>query len=55
MLSNNGIDVILIPGPREISPNCGTALRFDYSKSQKAAEVLKENNVLYEQIHYYPA
>jgi hypothetical protein len=44
----------LIPGPREISPNCGTALRFDYTEKNAVCELFKQNFVQYEDIHYYP-
>jgi hypothetical protein len=54
MLSSAGISAVLIPGPREISPNCGTALRFDFERKTEAERVLTDNNVLYEAIHFYP-
>lgn len=55
ILSKNGIIVLLVPGPREISPNCGTALRFDYTRKEEVVVLLEQNNVLFEKIHYYPA
>lgn len=45
---------VLIPGPREISPNCGTALRFDYAKKDVVCELFKQHFVQYEDFHYYP-
>ena len=44
----------LIPGPREISPNCGTALRFDYAEKDDVQRLFKQHFVQYEDIHYYP-
>ena len=44
MLTEKGIKVKLIPGPREISPNCGTALRFDYNKRADAEILFIEKN-----------
>jgi hypothetical protein len=50
-----GLRAVLIPGPREISPNCGTALRFDYALEEEARRILEESLVQYEEIHHYPA
>ena len=44
----------LIPGPREISPNCGTALRFDYAEKDHVIDLFNKHFVQYEEIHYYP-
>jgi hypothetical protein len=44
----------LVPGPREISPNCGTALRFDYADKDELPVLFKQHFVQYEDIHYYP-
>ena len=55
VLSEKGISVVLIPGPREISPNCGTAIRFDYKEIGAVEVVLSERKVLFEQIVFYPA
>jgi hypothetical protein len=45
---------VLIPGPREISPNCGTALRFDYTQKTNISNIFKKHFVKFEAIHYYP-
>jgi hypothetical protein len=54
ILKKHDIKAELIPGPREISPNCGVALRFDYSEKEKVKKILHECFVHYEGIHYYP-
>lgn len=54
ILSEKGLSVKLIPGPREISPNCGTALRFNFNDKETAEAVFNEKKVLYEQILFYP-
>jgi len=46
--------VRLVPGPREISPNCGVALRFDYSARDLVARLLSDSSVQIEAIHFYP-
>ncbi len=55
VLAIENIKVLLIPGPREISPNCGTALRFDFSEKENVGRLLEQNNILFENIHHYPA
>jgi hypothetical protein len=54
VLKKNDKKVRLVPGPREISPNCGVALRFDYSEKEDITALLSENSVSYENIHFYP-
>ena len=54
VLKKNSWKVRLIPGPREISPNCGVALRFDYERREEAKTLLEKNLVQYEDMHYYP-
>jgi hypothetical protein len=53
-LKKAGHVVRLVPGPREISPNCGVALRFVYERQQEIAAVLERSSVQYEAIHCYP-
>ncbi|MHB8280923.1 MAG: putative Se/S carrier-like protein [Candidatus Humimicrobiaceae bacterium] len=43
-----------MPGPREISPNCGVAICFDYNKAEEIKELFKKEKILYENIYYYP-
>ena len=54
VLKKAGFPVRLIPGPREISPNCGVALRFPYERREEAVAVLKQNSVQFEAVHHYP-
>ena len=54
VMRKNGLKVSLIPGPREISPNCGTALCFEYEKEKEIRSTLNKNTVIFEAIHYYP-
>jgi len=54
VLVKNRFKAMLIPGPREISPNCGTALCFEYEKEKEISSTLKKNKVIFEAIHYYP-
>lgn len=53
VLGEAGFRVALIPGPRELSPNCGVALRFEYSRSEAALAILADKKVQIEAIHEY--
>ena len=53
VLKSAGFPVRLIPGPREISPNCGVALRFQYERREEAIAVLERNSVQFEAVHHY--
>ena len=54
VLRKSGWPAVLIPGPREISPNCGVALRFDYRQLEEVRELLDRSFVQYESFHHYP-
>lgn len=54
VLMQEGLEAVLIPGPREISPNCGVALRFDFHEKESCAAVLEERSVQIEAFHHYP-
>ena len=54
VLAGEGFEAVLVPGPREISPNCGVALRFDYSRRDECSEMLERNSVQIEAMHHYP-
>lgn len=54
VLKDNDYKVLLIPGPREISPNCGVALCFDYNKRDEVKKLMDKEKLIYENIHYYP-
>jgi len=53
-LSLEGLSVKLIPGPRDISPNCGTALRFDFRDKDMVEAIFNDRKVNFEQIVFYP-
>jgi hypothetical protein len=54
VLKKAGHHVRLVPGPREISPNCGVALRFAHERKEETAALLEKSAVQYEAIHLYP-
>ena len=53
VLKKNQFSVMLVPGPREISPNCGVALQFEYRLLTSVEETLKKNKVQIEALHHY--
>lgn len=53
VLERAGYTVSLIPGPKEISPNCGVALRFEQQYKDAVEAALKADNVLFEAVHLY--
>jgi hypothetical protein len=54
VLKKAGHAVRLVPGPREISPNCGVALRIVHEKKDEIAGLLGKSSVQFEAIHHYP-
>ena len=53
VLKRNGLSAQLIPGPKELSPNCGVALRFEYAERETALQALAARNVRIDRIHFY--
>ncbi len=50
ILKTNGIDAKLIPTPRLLSSNCGTAVRISEKDWSDAQKTLQENEAPYVQI-----
>lgn len=48
-----GYKVKLIPGPKELSPNCGVALRFEYAVRSTVLGVLDDKHVRIDEVHAY--
>jgi hypothetical protein len=53
LLKRNGLASKLIPGPRELSPNCGVALRFEYAMRANALTILDAKRVRVDGVHFY--
>jgi hypothetical protein len=53
VLKRNGLNARLIPGPKELSPNCGVALRFDYAERANVSALLEAKKVRVDGIHFY--
>ncbi len=50
ILKTEGIDAKLIPTPRKLSSNCGTAVRILEKGSNEAKKTLEENEAAYSQL-----
>lgn len=53
VLKKEGLIVALVPGPREISPNCGVALQFEFRCAEQVQDLLARNKVQVEAVHHY--
>lgn len=53
LLKRSGLVSQLIPGPKELSPNCGVALRFEYAQRENVVAVLAAKRVQIDGIHFY--
>lgn len=52
-LNRAGFTSRLIPGPKELSPNCGVALRFEYARREDVVAFLAAKKVQVDGVHYY--
>jgi hypothetical protein len=48
-----GLAALLVPGPKELSPNCGVAVRFEYAKRDEAIAALETKRVKIDEVHEY--
>lgn len=53
LLHGEGYAVDLIPGPKELSPNCGVALRFEFARRAGAIALLSDHGVEVDEVHEY--
>ena len=51
VLVRAGVENKMIPTPRQLSSDCGMALRFDRKDEEQVAAVLRENRVPLNGIH----
>jgi hypothetical protein len=55
VLRSAGLETELIPGPKELSPNCGVALRFEYPERDRALALLEQKKVEVDEVMEYVA
>ena len=53
LMTREGMRATLVPGPRELSPNCGVALRFHLAERDRALALLAERQVRIDGVHEY--
>lgn len=53
VLKRGGLAAQLIPGPKDLSPNCGVALRFHYAMREDVLALLAAKNVRIDGVHFY--
>lgn len=53
VLRRNGLAAQLIPGPKDLSPNCGVALRFEYALRENVLALLAAKSVRIDGVHFY--
>lgn len=53
VLRTGGLETELIPGPKELSPNCGVALRFEYAERDRALGLLEQRKVEVDEVMEY--
>ena len=53
LLQRAGLPARLVPGPREVSPNCGVAVAFVWEQEPDVEQALSDAKVRYEAIHEY--
>jgi hypothetical protein len=53
VLQRGGLRARLVPGPREVSPNCGVAVAFVWEDETTVAATLSGAAIRFEAIHRY--
>jgi hypothetical protein len=51
VLSRAGFKIKMIPTPRQLSSDCGVAVRFDRAEDERVTAVLAENGVPTNSVH----
>ena len=52
-LQRAGLSARLVPGPREVSPNCGVAVAFVWDEEPQVIQALDDAKVRYEAVHHF--
>jgi hypothetical protein len=53
LLQRTGLPARLVPGPREVSPNCGVAVAFVWEDEPEVERTLNDAKIRFEAIHPY--
>jgi len=52
-LQRAGLAARLVPGPREVSPNCGVAVAFVWEQEPEVERTLNDSKIRFEAIHRF--
>jgi hypothetical protein len=53
VLERADIPARLVPGPREVSPNCGVAVAFRWEDEPEVEHTLTDSKIRFEAIHHF--
>ena len=53
LLQRAGLPARLVPGPREVSPNCGVAVAFGWEDEPAVERLLNDSKIRFEAIHEF--
>ena len=53
MLQRANLPARLVPGPREVSPNCGVAVAFVWDDEPRVLQTLTDSRIRFEAVHRY--
>jgi hypothetical protein len=53
LMQRAGLPARLVPGPREVSPNCGVAVAFKWGDEPAVERLLNDSKIRFEAIHEY--
>jgi len=53
LMQRAGIPARLVPGPREVSPNCGVAVAFRWEDEPEVEQLLKDAKIRFEAVHHF--
>jgi len=53
VLQRLGLPARLVPGPREVSPNCGVAVAFVWEDEPEVLRALSDAKIRFEGVHRY--
>jgi Protein of unknown function (DUF3343) len=53
LMQRAGLPARLVPGPREVSPNCGVAVAFRWEDEPAVERLLNDSKIRFEAIHEF--
>jgi hypothetical protein len=53
LMQRADIPARLVPGPREVSPNCGVAVAFVWEDEPRVEQLLKDSKIRFEAVHHF--